>query len=229
MQVCQIDAMRSGIWKPLIMPAGAGKLGVEVDGMAHVTDDEKRRAALIGGKCGDVFPSLVVGTLEHLVEGGSAPLAMAGFFLGSAGDEVEERAFLGGFGKGALLGLGEEAAGFVEVDEARGGGAVGGVVGDGTLENVAVLGIIRASGFRVGDVEDLVAEFGEEERVVGFFRAAGFFPSFDELGNGFRGGIGHGGFWIDGKVAAIPKDAHCATDETLARRGQIKATTFSPR
>ena len=65
---------------------------------------------------------------------------------------------------------------------------VGFLVGDGALEDVTVFRVVRSGGFRVRDVEDVVAEFREEERVVGFFRAAGFFPPFDELGDGFRGG-----------------------------------------
>ena len=176
------------------MPAGAGELGVEIDGVAHVADDEKRRASLAGGKRSDVFPYLIVSSLEDLVEGGGATLAMAGFFLGAAGDEVEERAQLGGLGKGALFGFREQAAGFVEIDETGGGAAVRLLMGDGALEDVKIFRVVRAGGFRVGDVQDLVAEFGEKERVVGLFRPAGFLPSFDELGDGFGGGIEHG--WI---------------------------------
>ena len=74
-----------------------------------------------GGKGGDVFPCLIVGPLEHLVESGGAAFAVAGFLRGAGRDEVEERAVLGGFDEGALSGFQDQAAGFVEIDETGGG------------------------------------------------------------------------------------------------------------
>ncbi len=87
------------------MTAGAGELGVEVDAVADIADDEKRRVAFRRGQRGDVFAGLVVGALEHLVEDGSAALAVAGFVDGLVRNEVEKGAFLGGFRKGALFGF----------------------------------------------------------------------------------------------------------------------------
>ena len=87
------------------MTASARELGVEVDAVADIADDEKRRAAFRRGQRGDVFAGLVVGALENLVEGGSAALAVAGLFAGLVRNEVEQGAFLGGFGKGALFGF----------------------------------------------------------------------------------------------------------------------------
>ena len=69
--------------------------------------------------------------------------------------------------------------------------AIGFSVGDGALEDVAVFCVIRTGGFGMGNLYDLVTEFGEEERIVGFFRAAGFFPACDELGNSFHKRLGH--------------------------------------
>lgn len=141
---------------------------------------------------------MVVGAGEDLVESGGAAFAVAGFLGGWAGrtgggGEIEEGAGFGGFEVGALFGFEDEAAGFVEVEVTGGGGAVGFLVGDGALEDVAVFGIVGTGGFGVRDVEDVVAEFREEEGIVGFFGAAGFFPTGDEGGDGFRGRVGHYG------------------------------------
>ena len=194
------DAVEDGIGEAFVLPAGAGELGVEVDGVADIADDEEGRTALGGGEGGDIFPGLVVGAGEDFVEGGGAAFAVAGFLGGGAcgpggGDEVEEGAGFGGFEEGALFGFKDEAAGFVEIEVAAGGGAVGFLVGDGAFEDVAVFGVVGAGGFRVRDVEDLTAEFREEEGVVGFFGAAGFFPTGDEGSDGFGGWIRHWLHW----------------------------------
>lgn len=63
-QVRQQDAVVGGIGEALVAPTGAGELGVEVDGMADVADDEEWRAAMGRGEVGDVVAALVVGTLE---------------------------------------------------------------------------------------------------------------------------------------------------------------------
>ena len=115
-----------------------------------------------------------------------------GGFGGVGGDEVEEGAGFGGFEVGALFGFENEAAGFIEIQIAGGGGAIGFLVGDGTLEDVKIFGVVRTGGFRGQDVEDLAAEFGEKEGVVGFLGAAGFFPTGNEGGDGFGGRVRHG-------------------------------------
>lgn len=74
---------------------------------------------------------------------------------------------------------------------------------DGALEDVAVGGVVGAGGFRVGDVEDLAAKFREEEGVVGFFGAAGFFPTGDEGSDGFGDGSGIG--YIRTNLVRMPK------------------------
>ena len=50
----RMDAVGGGVREALVMAAGAGELGVEIDGVADIADDEKRRAALGGGQGGDV-------------------------------------------------------------------------------------------------------------------------------------------------------------------------------
>ena len=117
---------------------------------------------------------------------------MAGLVGGLVRDEIEQGAGFPGLGEGALFGLGEQAGGFVEIDEAGGGAAVGLPVGDGALENIEVPVVVRAGGFGMRDVQDLIAELGEEERVVRLFRTAGFLPTLDETGNDSGRGVGHG-------------------------------------
>ena len=61
--------MRDGIGEALVLAAGAGELGVEVDGVADVANDEERRAAFVGGQGGDVAAALVEGAFKGFVEG----------------------------------------------------------------------------------------------------------------------------------------------------------------
>ena len=74
----------------------------------------------------------------------------------------------------------------VEVDEAGAGESVGMADGDLALESVLVFAAGGDGGIGTGDVEE-VAEFGEEELVVGAFGRARVLPSLDE------GVDGHGG------------------------------------
>jgi len=68
-----------GIGEALVAPAGAGELGVEVDRMADVANDEEGRASVAGRDVGDVIAGLVVGAFEGAVKGGGAAAAVAGF------------------------------------------------------------------------------------------------------------------------------------------------------
>lgn len=83
----------------------------------------------------------------------------------------------------ALFGFEDEAAAFVEVDAAGGGGAVGVAEGDGAFEDVGVGSEIARGGLGAGDVEE-VGEFGKEELVVSAFSGGGGLPA------GYEGG-GH--------------------------------------
>jgi hypothetical protein len=76
-KVRQVDAVRDGIGEALVLAAGAGELGVEVDGVADVANDQERRAALLGRQRGDLAAPLVEGAFEGLVEGEGAALAVA--------------------------------------------------------------------------------------------------------------------------------------------------------
>ena len=60
-EVRQGDAIRDGIGEALVLAAGAGELGVEVDAVADVANDEDWRAAFLGRQGGDVAAPLVEG------------------------------------------------------------------------------------------------------------------------------------------------------------------------
>ena len=78
-EIGEEDAVVFRVREALVMAAGAGELGVEIDAVADVANDEKRRAALGDGERGDVAAALVEGAFEGAVEGGGAALAVAGF------------------------------------------------------------------------------------------------------------------------------------------------------
>ena len=77
-QILEMDAVGARIRETLVLPAGAGELGVEIEGMADIADDEKRRPALLRREGVDVALALGVGALEGFVEGGGAALPVAG-------------------------------------------------------------------------------------------------------------------------------------------------------
>jgi hypothetical protein len=89
----------------------------------------------------------------------------------------------------SLLGFEDERGAFVEVDAAKRLRAVGVVEDDAALEDVGIGIIFLAGRLRARDFEQ-VAKLGEDEGVVGAFRAAGFGPPRDE---GWDGGVGHAG------------------------------------
>ena len=187
-EIGEEDAVVFRVREALVVAAGAGELGVEVDAVADVAHDEKRRAALGDGERGDVAAALVEGTFEGAVEGGGAAFAVAGFG-GKRGRRQDVTATFGG----ALLGFADEVAGLVEVDVVGDGGAVGIHAGDGAVEDVEVFRGIGRGGIGAGDIED-VAEFGEEHLVVRTLSGTGVFPAGDEgvdlLGCGGRHAVG---------------------------------------
>ena len=80
-----------------------------------------------------------------------------------------------------MLGFENEASALVEIYEARAGGSVGMFVGNRVFEDVLVAGIVGDGGVRTRDGEE-VAEFGEEELIVGAFSGGGVLPASDEFG-----------------------------------------------
>ena len=198
-EVGEEDAVLFRVREALVMAAGAGELGVEIDAVADVANDEKRRAALGDGERGDVAAALVEGAFEGAVEGGGAALAVATF----GGERGRRQDVSATFGGDALFGFADEVAGFVEVDVVGDGGAVGVHAGDGAVEDVEVFRGIGRGGIGAGDADD-VAEFGEEHLVIGALGGTGVFPAGDEgvdlLGRG--GGHGVGRSWRRGSTAA---------------------------
>lgn len=80
-EIGEEDAVVFRVREAFVMAASAGELGVKIDAVADVADNEKRRAALGDGERGDVTAALVEGAFEGFVEGGGAALAVAGFGL----------------------------------------------------------------------------------------------------------------------------------------------------
>ena len=75
----------------------------------------------------------------------------------------------------------DEAAFLVEIDEAGAGGPVGVAEGDWALKDVIVLGDVLGGWIWTRDFEQ-VAQFGEEEDVVGAFGGGGVLPTCNEWG-----------------------------------------------
>jgi hypothetical protein len=201
-EVRQGDAVRDGIGEAFVLAAGAGELGVEVDAVADVANDEERRAAFIGGQGGDVAAPWWKARSRALSKARVPrlpwPVLVAVGLASSSGEGVDGE---------ALLGFVDEAPGFVEVDVIGGGGAVRVDAGDGAVEDVAVLRGIGRGGVGARDADD-VAEFGEEHLVVRPLGGTGGFPAGDEGGDLLGGGFGHG--VGSGKREWIP---------TVSRRG----------
>ena len=152
--------------------AGAGEVGEEFDGVADIDDDEEGRPALRGGERFGVLLGLIAGTEHGLIPaGGSANGGSA------AVRHFEEQRWFGSFA--ALLGFEDEAAAFVEIDETSAGEAGRVTERYGALEDVVILAGVRDG--RVGPRDfQVVAEFGEEERVVRPFGGGRVLPPLDE-------------------------------------------------
>lgn len=154
MQVGEQNAVVFRIGKPLVAPAGAGELGVEVEGMADIADDEKWRAAVASREVRDVVAPLVVSALEGFVECGAATAAVAGFCCRGQLQVAD-----------ALFGLQNEVRGFVEIDVVCDRGAIRCDAGDRAVEDEEVFLGIGRSGVRAGNAEK-IAEFGKEHLVI---------------------------------------------------------------
>ena len=190
-EIGEEDAVGAGGGKGNVGSAGAGEFGEEFDGVADIDDDDEGRAAFVSGEGADVVFGLAFGAEHGGIPGGGTATgdAFAEFALEIAGGGGEGFGVGFGFGGGALFGFEDEGGAAVEVDAAGGFAALAVVESDGAFEDVGVAACIRGGGVGPGDVEE-VAEFGEEELVVGAFGRAGVGPAGDKSRNG--GGIGHG-------------------------------------
>jgi hypothetical protein len=147
-----------------------GEIGVEFNTVADVDNDEERRPTFVERNCFGVGLGLIAGG-EH----GFVPAGCGADGCAAAGTDGHG----GGGLVAALFGFEHETAALVEVDASGAGGAVAVVELDGAFEDVGVEGVVWDGGVGTGKGEE-VAEFGEEELVVGAFSGAGLLPALDE-------------------------------------------------
>ena len=175
------DAVALRVGERDVGAAGAGELGVELDAVADIHDDEQRRAALAGGQRAGVLLGLPTG-LEHgfiprrAAALGGAFLRGLGLRFGGVGEHFGGLAFLD-----PLLGFQDVAAALVEVDAPGARGAVRVIEGDAALEDVSVVGVVGPGRIWSRDAEE-VAELGEEELVVCALRSPRGAPTGNEAG-----------------------------------------------
>ena len=67
-QVGELDAVRARVGKRRVGCAGAGELGVQLDHVADIDDDQERRAAFGGGQRAGVVLGLAAGAQHRVVE-----------------------------------------------------------------------------------------------------------------------------------------------------------------
>lgn len=191
LQVSQEDPVAAWCGEGDVGAARAGKFGIQLDGMTDIHHDQEGRAPFRRGQGPAVLLRLPAGTQHGVIPGGrTAPRGACLEF---------PLQFTGGGGKGLLglgdirplLGLQHETAPFIEIHAAGAGVAIAMLEGDHTFEHVGIAAVIRASGVRTCHLEN-VAEFGEEELIVGPFGSAGPLPAvYERLDDGkcvFRDG-----------------------------------------
>ena len=168
-QVGQRDAVRARVGERRVGGAAAAELGVELDHVADIDDDEKRRPPFRSRQRAGVALGLRAGAQERVVEA---------------------------FGVRActhFLGFEHEASALVAVDEAVALRAVAVRELHAALEHVGVVAGVVARRVGLGHAEQ-IAELTDEELVVGALGAGGGVPSGDEsVDDGRAGGVGHGG------------------------------------
>ncbi len=172
-QVGEIDPEALAVGKLGVVPAGAGKVGIEVEAEPDIAHDQEWRARLLGRQIAHVGLRLPLGA-KHLLRpaGGVADrLATLGLRLGLA----EKGGLTGGIG--TLLGFQDEAAAAIEVDPARGRPLIVVMVDDGSLE--PVIPEPAACRRRPVDLQH-VAQLVQERDVVGALGLFGAIPARDE-------------------------------------------------
>ena len=120
-QVGEFDAVRARVGERGVGGAAAREVGVELDAVADIEDDQEGRPALLGRQGAGVAFGLAAGAQHGVVEG---------------------------LGRGAgadLLGLADGAGAPVAVDEAGAGAAVAVAEGDAALEDVGVVARVVAA------------------------------------------------------------------------------------
>ncbi len=184
-QLVEEDAVTPGLGEGHIRPAGPRELGKKLDGVAHVDHHHEGRPPLGGRQGAGVGFGLPAGAEHGAVPRpgaahGGALLAGARLLAGRPKEGEQPPGLLGLLSLGALLGLQDEGAAAVQVDEAGAGGAVAVAEGDAALEDVGVVGVVRDGGIGVRHPKQ-VAQLSEKELVVGPLRAARRLPFGDEV------------------------------------------------
>ena len=165
----------------VVLPLSA-EVGVNLEAMADVADDQKWRPALRGRQRFRVILGLPAGAHHQDVPGARRRALAAGQIVRF--DRGEQVALLGnrlrGAGPVTLLGLQNEAAALVEIDPARSLRAVGLTKCHRAFEGVGV-GFSFARGLFRSRRAQNIAEFGQEERVIcPFLSAIAGGPTRDE-------------------------------------------------
>ena len=166
------DAVSKGIGERDVRLPGARKIGEELDGIADIHHHQEGRPALGSGERFGVLLGLIAGAEHGLIPSGGA--AHGG---SAAPRDLEEQRGFSGFA--ALFGFEHEAALFVEVDEAGARNAGRVAERNGTFEDVVIPIAVGDSGVGTRDFQ-VVAEFGEEEGVVGPLGGARVLPPLDK-------------------------------------------------
>jgi hypothetical protein len=80
-EVGEFDAVRARVGEGRVGGAGAGEVGVQLDDVADIDDDQERRPALVGGQRAGVAFGLAAGAQQGIVEAlaGSAEFDLLGF------------------------------------------------------------------------------------------------------------------------------------------------------
>ncbi len=146
-KIGQADAVRARVGERRVGGAGAGEVGVQLDDVADVDDDQERRPAFFGRQGAGVAFGLAAGALQGVVES------------------------LAGNSKLDLLGFEDEVAAPVAVDAPGRAAAVAVAEGDAALEDVGVVACILAR--RVGRLT-FVRQLPPSETRTRPFRVSGY-------------------------------------------------------
>jgi hypothetical protein len=197
-QVLQIDAERLAIGELGVVLPLAGEVGIGLDDVADVADQDERRPAMIDRQ----RPCITLGlaaSVQHQHVPGPAGVAHAAGRRFHAG-QILDRDLLRTLYLPRLLGLQDETAALVEVDTAEAERPIDGRAPDRAFEDVVVLVGRSSGGGRAAHAEH-VAEFGQEQGVVGAFLPTLLaLPPGDE-GFRWRGTAGHVAWFAERIIA----------------------------
>ena len=165
-QIFQVDAKAAAVWELAIVATMSGEIGEQLQAMADVADDQKRRPAVLRIERPGIALGLVAGVAHQHVPAPAGTPAAKHVRFGGRGRAGRQGDLLALPGPAALLGLEDEAAALVEVDPADLAVAVQVAAADGALEHIVVGLAARPGGIGVRQVEQ-VGQLDEEHRIVG--------------------------------------------------------------